>query len=180
LLLRTTTQELCRKLTLLFFKGFACQRKQDCKNILRKLGFLRGNFGSPFRPPPGGRSGVSRAGAGGALTVVKGPAGEEGSLAGTARMSFAGSVGAGSRGLAVTLRIFPVFPVPHRMPARNPFGDAMRAKGDRQLTIEGSYRVIGETVRPRREPIFNSWRNAVPLLALVAIRALWVMAAHHR
>lgn len=43
--------------------------------------------------------------------------------------------------------------------------------------IESTYRVIGEGApRPRPQPIFNHWRNAVPLLALLGLRALWVLA----
>jgi hypothetical protein len=42
--------------------------------------------------------------------------------------------------------------------------------------IEGNYRVIGETVRPRHEPIFNNWRNAIPLIAFFGVRFLFILA----
>lgn len=40
--------------------------------------------------------------------------------------------------------------------------------------IEGQY-----FDRSKRQPIFNNWRYAVPLLALIAIRVIWVLAQHH-
>jgi hypothetical protein len=44
--------------------------------------------------------------------------------------------------------------------------------------IEGSYRVVGETARPRREPIFNHWRNAVPLLVLLGVQGLFAVGSY--
>jgi hypothetical protein len=29
------------------------------------------------------------------------------------------------------------------------------------------------------QPVFNHWRYAIPLVVLIAIRAAWVLAAHH-
>jgi hypothetical protein len=42
--------------------------------------------------------------------------------------------------------------------------------------IEGNYTVSGEVTRPilRREPLFNHWRNAIPLLVYVAIKLVWM------
>lgn len=42
--------------------------------------------------------------------------------------------------------------------------------------IEGTYQAT-DSGRPARQPIFNNWRNAVPLLGLIAIRAIWVLAS---
>lgn len=40
--------------------------------------------------------------------------------------------------------------------------------------IEGTYSEAN-----KRQPIFNNWRYAVPLLGLIALRTLWVLASHH-
>jgi hypothetical protein len=45
-------------------------------------------------------------------------------------------------------------------------------------TIEGTYRVVDH--RPRREPIFNNWRYAVPLATLLLLRLLWVLATRQQ
>lgn len=44
--------------------------------------------------------------------------------------------------------------------------------------IEGRYQVVGEGAKARREPMFYL-ANAAPLLALVAIRAAWVLLTRH-
>jgi hypothetical protein len=46
--------------------------------------------------------------------------------------------------------------------------------------IEGSYSVVGETVRSPREPIFNDWHNAIPLLIKLTLRGLWKLASAGR
>lgn len=44
--------------------------------------------------------------------------------------------------------------------------------------IEGSYSVV-EQRHKGHEPIFNNWRNALPLLGLLGIRLLWLLATRH-
>jgi hypothetical protein len=46
------------------------------------------------------------------------------------------------------------------------------------VVITARYRPISENGTPVGQPIFNNWRNAVPLLALIAIRTAWVLLAH--
>jgi hypothetical protein len=43
----------------------------------------------------------------------------------------------------------------------------------RPTTIEGTYRAVGKTPTPRREPIFNNWRYGAAFLAFIAVRLLW-------
>ena len=53
----------------------------------------------------------------------------------------------------------------------------------RPIIIEGTYRaseqITPETAPPpRREPIFNNWSNAVPLLVIILLRLAFVMGSH--
>lgn len=43
--------------------------------------------------------------------------------------------------------------------------------------IEGTYSASDKP--KKRQPIFNNWRYAIPLLGLIALRVLWVLAARH-
>ena len=44
------------------------------------------------------------------------------------------------------------------------------------FTIEGTYRVVDHS--PRREPVFNNWRNAVPLVVLILVPVAWLLGTH--
>lgn len=43
--------------------------------------------------------------------------------------------------------------------------------------IEARYTVTEVDGRPVRQPIFNNWRNAIPLFVIFGIWALWLLAS---
>lgn len=45
--------------------------------------------------------------------------------------------------------------------------------------IDATYTVTAVNGRPVRQPIFNNWRYAMPLVGLVGLRLLWLLATGH-